>query len=810
MADDDRVAGSADPEEGGLLEDLGELGRRLDEDRWRKRQNLPDGSRVFITRGRYTDLREALVARGWFQNPDVESQWFDLKWTVKSKDAYLDCRWPGGKGAPGNPNDRLREGQMVNHFSRASRITTKVGLMHSLRALRWFEPVDIASFFPRCFDLAQPSDFASFCDEFRATNALSKLVSVVEAALRHSGYSKPFDWVFAASSPEVMEEIEKALSSCALLVNLAVLTVAIRVCERRLQSRDASASCLDSKAAGKVLSREDARKCVGPRPASGSVASRSDWEVLLHCSALSPGDALDQCLSSPPSASGGFLPDNDADDDDDDDDAATNDDDDDEDEEDDEGSALPMLSRVGKKTAAASSSREARRDGGSVLQQRAWADQMALHGWDDSGFQDYDPCPDPRAAGPSGRVTVASDSPEHALGVSGLVPFELRRIPAATWKRLLDVLAATVSSAACQSTLDATPPANVWIIKPAGKSRGRGIKCMSNLASIVSRSGMQSASKSSFVAQKYIERPLLIAGRKFDIRQWVLVTCWNPLTVWFYADCYLRFCVRPFSLDPAALADKFVHLANNSIQKHSPDFSSSGIEGNMWTSHQFAAFLRETFRPATAEADDRLPRPPGVPATAYDLWTDWLQPWIRDTVVYSLKAAQDMADSRDGSFELYGYDFMIDSSLRPWLIEINSSPDMSYSTPTTEALVKPALADVVRVIVDHRDVDVSSRRRPRAARRREQALAVAAAAASPPRAAVDEAPPPFAGVFPPISLPSSALRDGSPTFVAPNGVDTGRWQLVFQATRAVTRPLGGLPHTFAARAKPLFPASSNR
>lgn len=69
-----------------------------------------------------------------------------------------------------------------------------------------------------------------------------------------------------------------------------------------------------------------------------------------------------------------------------------------------------------------------------------------------------------------------------------------------------------------------------------------------------SPSAVAAPSLSPFVAQHYLRHPLLVHGRKFDIRQWVLLTSLRPLTAWTFPP-YLRFCAVPYTHDERALAD---------------------------------------------------------------------------------------------------------------------------------------------------------------------------------------------------------------------------------------------------------------
>ena len=96
-----------------------------------------------------------------------------------------------------------------------------------------------------------------------------------------------------------------------------------------------------------------------------------------------------------------------------------------------------------------------------------------------------------------------------------------------------------------------------------------GISCqiyLNKILTMASTTANVGQRDNKIVVQKYIERSFLIYSTKFDIRQWFLITEWNPLTVWFYKDCYVRLCSRPYSLENLDMLVRFEYISRGYTQ----------------------------------------------------------------------------------------------------------------------------------------------------------------------------------------------------------------------------------------------------
>ncbi len=232
-------------------------------------------------------------------------------------------------------------------------------------------------------------------------------------------------------------------------------------------------------------------------------------------------------------------------------------------------------------------------------------------------------------------------------------------------------------------------PEAVWIAKPSAKARGIGIFLVTRLAQVRRWSQRYGGGGGdTYVICRYIERPLLIGGKKFDLRMYVLVTSYRPLQAYFYGEGFARFCATRY--DSAATGNLMVHLTNVSVQQHNEDYNNK--HGGKWSIGNLKLYLAAMFG---SEATRRL-------------FED-----IQACMLHSLRAVQSVMVNDKHCFEVYGYDMLIDEGLRPWLLEINASPALTATTKSDRQLKHSLLHNVFNIVLPSVDLPADVRERQR-------------------------------------------------------------------------------------------------
>ncbi|XP_025263727.1 tubulin polyglutamylase TTLL5 isoform X2 [Camponotus floridanus] len=219
-----------------------------------------------------------------------------------------------------------------------------------------------------------------------------------------------------------------------------------------------------------------------------------------------------------------------------------------------------------------------------------------------------------------------------------------------------------------------------WIVKPKASSRGRGIYIVNNPEKILT--------DESVIVAQYINNPLLVDGHKCDLRLYVAVTNYDPLLIYLYEEGLVRFAAVKYDGRNQYIWNPCMHLCNYSINKFHVDYVKSEDPdaenvGHKWT---LSALLRH-LRSMGQDTESLMQR-------------------IEDIIIKSILATasgivsgvKQFVKHPDTCFELFGFDILIDDTLKPWLLEVNLTPSLGCDSPLDIRLKSALIADLFTLV----------------------------------------------------------------------------------------------------------------
>lgn len=205
-----------------------------------------------------------------------------------------------------------------------------------------------------------------------------------------------------------------------------------------------------------------------------------------------------------------------------------------------------------------------------------------------------------------------------------------------------------------------------WIVKPSSGSRGSGIHIIDQLPKKFNR----------VVVQRYVKNPFLINGLKFDLRFYVAVTSLDPLLIYIFDDGLVRIATQKYKDNKDEISNLAVHLTNYSINKDrdgfvtTNDLSKDGT-GNKWSHKPLWPYLMSN----GFNVDD-------IKQKIYDSMVT--------VIISSVKRLKGQINHRR-SFELFGFDVMLDTDQNVYILEVNISPAMGTASELDRSIKAPVV-----------------------------------------------------------------------------------------------------------------------
>ena len=153
------------------------------------------------------------------------------------------------------------------------------------------------------------------------------------------------------------------------------------------------------------------------------------------------------------------------------------------------------------------------------------------------------------------------------------------------------------------------------------------------------------------------------------------------MCAYWYRDGYIRTSCKEFSLKN--VTNKFIHLTNDAIQKKSDSYGKFE-PGNKMSYPEFQKHFDQNFPDLGIDMENKI------------------VPQMKKIATDSIKATYRRLDKhgRHHTFEVFGYDFMVEESQAVKLIEVNTNPCLELSSNYLSRIIPAMIDNCIKRAVD--------------------------------------------------------------------------------------------------------------
>jgi tubulin polyglutamylase TTLL11 len=216
-----------------------------------------------------------------------------------------------------------------------------------------------------------------------------------------------------------------------------------------------------------------------------------------------------------------------------------------------------------------------------------------------------------------------------------------------------------------------TKEKQICIAKPTAGSQGDGIYIIRNYRELpFVKNGF--IENRDYVVQTYLDKPLLIDKKKFDLRLYVLISSVNPFIAYLNSEGLARFCTEDYQApNDSNILNNFIHLSNYSLNKNNNNYNfmndpSTVSEINEGSKRTLTSFWK-TMEKNRCSKEVIMPK-------IEDLVIKFLTS-IYPFILYNYNCMFGKKEAK--CFHIIGFDIIIDEDQNPFLLEINANPSLS-------------------------------------------------------------------------------------------------------------------------------------